>query len=179
MMTDCRQPVTTRLFTFFSALLMLVTFAPAVQAKVTIAFYSHEFDGRFPHAFVKLEGTLEATGQRIDQNFGFTALSDGPSLYMGWARGGIDISKPDYIAVSHRRFAFQITDAQYRAVVAKMVEWRDRPGKNYHIDKHNCVHFVAEMATLLGVKINAKSRYWRRPEAFLSEVLSLNPGLKP
>jgi hypothetical protein len=166
-----------RLLAFVLALACLLS-APAAFAKVTIAFYSHEFGSSFPHAFVKLEGTLEADGRAIDENYGFTAKTITPAILLGNVIGGIDIAKPGYIANSTRQFAFEISDAQYRAVVAKMVEWRDKPGASYNMNRHNCVHFVAEMGQMLGLKIDWKSQFFKKPRSFLEEVKRLNPGLK-
>ncbi len=166
--------------TLLAALLLALSlaFAPAAGAKVTIAFYSHEFGSSFPHAFVKLEGTMEADGKPVDENYGYTAKSITPAILMGNVYGGMDIAKPGYIKNSTRQFAFEISDAQYRAVIAKMVEWRDKPGKSYNMNTHNCVHFVAELAQMLGLKVNWKSALFKKPRSFLIEVKGLNPGLK-
>lgn len=165
---------------FIAALALAVALlaSPAAFAKVTIAFYSHEFGSSFPHAFIKLEGTMEADGKPVDETYGYTAKSITPAILMGNVPGGMDIAKPGYIKNSDRQFAFEITDAQYRAVIAKMVQWRDQPGKSYNMNTHNCVHFVAELAQLLGLKVNWKSKLFKKPRSFLIEVKGLNPGLR-
>jgi hypothetical protein len=176
---DC-QSVMTRVRGFLTALALAASLllSPAAFAKVTIAFYSHEFGTSFPHAFVTLEGTLEADGKAVDENFGFTAKSITPAILMGNVYGGMDIAKPGYIKNSDRQFAFEISDDQYHAVKAKMVEWRDRPGKSYNMNKRNCVHFVAELAQMLGLKVNWQSELFKKPRSFLIEVKGLNPALK-
>lgn len=160
------------------ALLPFTAAAPAAEAKVTIAFYSHELGNDFPHAFVKLEGTLEADGRPVDENYGYTAKNISPAILLGNVKGGIDIAKPFYIRHSKRHFAFEISDAQYRAVVARVAQWRDMPGKAYNMNKRNCVHFVADIAYMLGLSVNRQSQFYKRPRSFLLEVLGLNPGVK-
>lgn len=166
-----------RMAMLLCALFCLIA-SPAAFARVTIAFYSHEFGSSFPHAFVKLEGALEADGKAIDENYGFTAKTITPAILFGNVIGGIDIAKPAYIANSTRQFAFEISDAQYQAVIAKMRQWRDAPGATYNMNRHNCVHFVAEIAAMLGVKVDWKSRLFKKPRSFLEEVKGLNPGLQ-
>ena len=62
------------------ALLLLILPGPALAA-VEIAFYSRELGGNnFPHAFVVLHGTLDATGEAVDTSLGFTAHSVTPGL---------------------------------------------------------------------------------------------------
>lgn len=160
------------------ALPFLAFAIPSAQARVTIAFYSHELGNDFPHAFIKLEGTLEADGRPVDENYGYTPKAISPAILLGNVKGGIDIAKPFYIRHSKRHFAIEISDAQYRAVVARVVHWRDLPGKAYNMNKRNCVHFIADIAQMLGLRANRQSEFYKRPRSFLQEVLGLNPGLR-
>lgn len=68
----------TKLLRFAAALLLALTFALPAQAAVTITFWSHELGNSFPHAFFSLRGTVDATGQPVDANYGFTARSVSP-----------------------------------------------------------------------------------------------------
>lgn len=156
----------------------LLFWVSAAQAAVTITFYSHDFGSRFPHAFVVLKGTVDATGEVIDTNYGFTAVNISPGILFGSVNGKVETSKAKYVASSDPHFSIILSDAQYRAVIAKMEEWRDRPQKSYNLGKRNCVHFVAEMAQLLGLETNPKSKYFKKPKTFLREVKKLNPNLE-
>ncbi|WOE76130.1 hypothetical protein [Alterisphingorhabdus coralli] len=156
----------------------LLFWASAAQAAVTITFYSHDFGSSFPHAFVVLKGTLDSTGDKVDINYGFTAVNVSPNILFGSVKGKIETSKPKYVANSDAHFSMVLSDRQYYAVIAKMVEWRDWPQKSYNLNKHNCVHFVAEVAQTLGLKTNPKTNYWKKPKSFLREVRRLNPGVR-
>ena len=67
-------PVIARLGLAF--LLVLGVQGPA-SAAVEIAFHSRELGGSFPHAFVRMTGTVDATGEPVDLAYGFTATADG------------------------------------------------------------------------------------------------------
>ena len=56
--------------------------------------------------------------------------------------------------------------------------WRNIPQKSYNLDKQNCVHFVMEAAALLGLKVNRKSKLFKKPKSFVLEMMTLNPELK-
>src|SRR3546814_5334492 len=72
-----KQRGMTRLRLLLAALFALALgIAGPVQAKVVVSFYSHDFGERFPHAFVTLKGRVDATGQAVDYNYGFTARSE-------------------------------------------------------------------------------------------------------
>ena len=63
---------------FAALILSLVALAWSVGAAAGVRMSFHSFNGsvlfgRFPHAFVVLEGTLDKTGHPIDENYGFTA----------------------------------------------------------------------------------------------------------
>lgn len=155
----------------------LLFWAQSAYAAVTITFYSHDFGSHFPHAFIVLKGNVDSTGEAVDTNYGFTAVNLSPSILFGSVKGKIETSKAKYVASSDPHFSITLSDAQYGQVVAKMEEWRDRPQKSYSLNKRNCVHFVAEVAQLLGLNTNAKSKYFKKPKTFLREVKTLNPGV--
>ncbi len=150
--------------------------APA-RAEVVVSFYSHDFGDRFPHAFIVMKGTLDATGEVIDANYGFTATSVSPAILLGSVKGKVESSEPDYIAKSDRQFDVAVDDATYALLLAKVAEWRDREQPSYSLGKRNCVHFVMELAEVVGLKVDRKSKLFKKPKSFLIEVRSLNPGL--
>lgn len=165
-----------RLILLFLLLFCAGLTAPA-RAEVVVSFYSHDFGDRFPHAFIVLKGRLDATGEVIDANYGFTATSVSPAILLGSVKGEVQTSKPDYIAKSDRQFDVTVDDATYVRLMAKVAEWRDRKQPSYSLNKRNCVHFVMELAEVVGLTVNRKSKLFKKPKSFLIEVRGLNPDL--
>ena len=159
------------------ALIVSVVSASA-HAEVAATFYSHDFGDHFPHALVKLNGTVDSTGEVVDTNYGFTAVNTTPAILWGPVKGMIESKEAKYIADSNAHFTLKLTDAQYRQIMAMVEEWRTIPGKSYNLNSRNCVHFAMEAAALLGLKVDRKSKFFKKPKSFLLEVMKLNPGLK-
>lgn len=156
-------------------LLPLVLWSGQAWAAVTITFYSHEFGASFPHAFVIVRGTVDMTGEEVDTNYGFTATSISPAILLGSVKGEVSSKLTDgYIKNSDARFSLVLTDEQYGKVLAKAREWREYPQKSYNLGKRNCVHFIGELAQAIGLKTNAKSKYFKKPRSYLIEVIGLN-----
>jgi len=150
--------------------------APA-SAAVEISFHSKDFGTTFPHAFVVLRGTVDATGEAVDANYGFTVRHlIGPSVLFGRVQGTIETVGDDFVEHSHRHFALILTDAQYSEVLALVERWRALPQPSYSLDRRNCVTFVAEVATVLGLQAETQG-LMRRPRAFLDRVRQRNAGL--
>ena len=147
-------------------------------AAVEIAFYSRELGGdNFPQAFVALRGTLDATGERVDTTYGFTAKAVTPALLFGSVAGEIVVEGERQIARSDRQFALTLSDARYAAVMAVVEEWRSRPQPSYNVNRRNCVHFIAALAEAAGLRVESVQRLMKRPRSFLQHVRSLNPEL--
>lgn len=161
-----------------SLLLLCAGLTAPARAEVVVSFYSHDFGDRFPHAFVVLKGKIDATGEVVDANYGFTATSVSPAILFGSVRGEVQTSKPDYIAKSDRQFDVTIDDATYARLMAKVAEWRDRKQPSYSLNKYNCVHFVMELAESSGLKVDRESKLFKKPKSFLLEVKGLNPGVE-
>lgn len=160
-----------------SLMLLCAGLAAPVRAEVVVSFYSHDFGDRFPHAFIVMKGKVDATGEVVEANYGFTATSVSPAILFGSVKGEVQVSKPDYIASSDRQFNVSIDDATYARVMAKVAEWRDREQPSYSLSKRNCVHFVMELAEVVGLKVNRQSKFFKKPKSFLIEVKGLNPAL--
>ena len=109
-----------------SLLMLCAGLAAPARAEVVVSFYSHDFGDRFPHAFIVMKGTLDATGEAVDANYGFTAVSVSPAILFGSVKGKVESSKPDYIEKSDRQFDVTVDDATYGRILAKVAEWRDR-----------------------------------------------------
>lgn len=168
------------MFRLFAALLFAVSMLvmPKAHAEVAMTFYSHDFGSNFPHAFFTLKGKLDASGRQINSSYGFTATSVSPAILMGSVKGAVQTPKPKYIAKSRAHFTLQISDAQYAKVMALVRRWQALPGKSYNLGKRNCVHFIMEAASLMGLKVNRKTKYKKKPKSFLFEVMRLNPKLR-
>jgi hypothetical protein len=151
--------------------------APPAQAAVTVSFYSHDFGERFPHAFITLTGHVDATGEPVDLNYGFTATTVSPAILWGSVKGFVQTKDAAYIAKSDRQFSVTVDDATYARVLAKVQQWQDRSQPSYSLGKGNCVHFVMELAETVGLKVNHKSKLFKKPKSFLLEVKELNPQL--
>ncbi|MCU0729707.1 MAG: hypothetical protein MUF41_06375, partial [Sphingopyxis sp.] len=62
-------------FTITELLIALFLPLSALRAEVTVTFWSHDRDQNYPHAFLVMRGTIDATGEVVDTNIGFTARS--------------------------------------------------------------------------------------------------------
>ncbi|GAA4823596.1 hypothetical protein GCM10023232_21590 [Sphingosinicella ginsenosidimutans] len=160
------------------AWLALWSLASPAGAAVDIAFYSRELGGNnFPHAFVVLDGTLDATGERIHASYGFTAKAVTPALLFGSVAGEVIDESPRQVARSIRQFDLTLSDDQYRAVMAVVEEWRNRPQPSYNLNRRNCIHFVAALAAAAGVTVDYPRRLMKRPRSYLEHIRDLNPRL--
>ena len=130
-----------RIASILLAILALGWTSPAL-AQVELSFHSFNGSvivGRYPHAFIVLEGTLEETGEAVSENYGFTAKKVSPAILSGPVFHEISVEKPKYLKKTNRHFSIRISDTQYRKVVAEMQKWRDAPGKFYDLDTRNCI----------------------------------------
>lgn len=159
--------------------LVALAWSHAAFAEVRMSF--HSFDGsvlfgRYPHAFVVLEGTLD-NGKRVDENYGFTAKSASPAVLNGPVEHTVISETDKSIRDTNRHFTVTISDAQYARVRREMLAWKNAPGKFYDLDRRNCIHFVGRMAQLAGLKVTYPASMLRRPKAWLNHVAKLNPKL--
>ena len=77
--------------------LSLVMALPA-QAQVLLSFHSFNgsmMGGRYPHTFIVMEGTLEADGTPVNENYGYTSVRVTPAILSGDVDGTIHIEKPE------------------------------------------------------------------------------------
>lgn len=157
--------------------LLSLVWAVSAQAAVEIRFHSKEFGATFPHAFIALAGTVESTGERVDANYGFTVRHlIGPSILFGPVQGEVISENAAYVAGSTHHFTLVLTDEEYQQVMELVERWRTLPQPSYRLGRRNCVSFVAEIATSLGLTADA-SRFMRRPRAFLERVRETNSTL--
>ena len=158
----------------------LFAFAQPAEAKVRVSFHSFNGSvlfGRYPHTFVVFEGTLEETGQTIEENFGFTARTAGPAVLAGPVAHMIWVEEQKWIGKTNRHFTLTVDDATYRKMRAEVEAWRNAPGKFYDLETRNCIHFVGRIAQLGGLKVGYPKDLLRKPRAWLNHVSALNPQL--
>lgn len=150
--------------------------APAM-AQVQLSF--HSFNGsllgvRYPHTFIVLEGTMEADGQPVAENYGYTSVRVTPAILSGNVDGTIHVEEAQYIATTNRHFTVPISDGQYQAIVAEVARWRDA-GRVYNLNTRNCIHFVAAIARIAGLKVEIPAGLTKKPRAWLHLIARLNP----
>ena len=100
-------------------LLALFAWAQPALANVTVSFHSFNgsmFFGRYPHTFVVFDGVLDG-GQKVHENFGFTAKSVTPAILSGPVEGEIWIEQEKWIARTNTHFAVTVDDATYDRLV--------------------------------------------------------------
>lgn len=148
------------------------------HAEVMLTFYSREFGSSFPHAFYTLKGQVDATGQTVDTSYGFTAVSVSPAILMGAVKGRVETATVKYIKSSNSHFSVRLNDAEYAKVMTLISKWRNFPGKSYSLNNQNCVHFTMETAAVLGLSVNRKSKFFKKPTSFMKELLALNPRFR-
>ena len=157
--------------------LLLLAWAAPATAMVEIHFYSKDLASSFPHGFVRLTGTVDSTGQRLDVNYGFTAARVTPAILRGPVKGKIQTVSWRYVSRSVRHFSLELTEAQYRTVLKVVEEWRSMPQPSYLLNSRNCVFFVAEVAEALGLKAPAVPQLMKQPKRFLQKVTQDNRAL--
>lgn len=167
---------------FLILLLSLASLGWSLPASAAVTMSFHSFNGsvllgRYPHTFVVLQGTLDSTGQSVNENYGFTAKSVSTRILSGPVEHEISIEPPKYVTSTNRHFSISLTDAQYNQVVAEMKAWRDAPGKYYSLDSRNCIHFVGRMAQIVGLKVDYPQNMLRKPKKWLNYITGLNPKL--
>ena len=162
-----------RLAAFFAALWLVFAAAPG-WAAVSITFYSKELGASFPHAFVIVEGTPDRGGARIDEDYGFTAKTISPAILWGKVGGEVITDHSvGYVKGSDRHFTVSLSDAEYDRAMATVARWRSAKQPSYDLDRHNCVHFVAEIAASIGLRTDT-SRFMKKPRSFLEALTEAN-----
>lgn len=148
--------------------------AVPASAAVSITFYSKELGASFPHAFVVVEGSLDRGGPRIDEDYGFTAKTISPAILWGKVAGEVITDhKPAYVKGSDPHFTLTLSDAEYDRAMATVERWRSARQPSYDLDKHNCVHFVAEIAASVGLVADTK-RFMKKPRSYLETLTRSN-----
>lgn len=163
----------------FALILALAWSGPAF-AEVQIHFHSFNGSvlwGRYPHTFVVLEGTLDETGRVINENYGFSARRVTPAILSGPVEHMVLAESEKNVASTNRHFSITLSDAEYIKVIKLVQSWQQAPGKFYDLEKRNCIHFVGEIARLVGLKVDYPDDMLRRPKRWLNHISAMNPQL--
>lgn len=157
-----------------------LSWSGTAMAAVDIHFHSFNgsFFGRYPHTFIVLEGTLEADGRAVKENYGFSARSSTAAFTKDWAEHVVYVEKDNYIRKTNRHFSITLTDEQYHRIAEEVRKWQTEPGERYSLDERNCIHFVGEMAKILGLTVEYPQNMLRRPKKWLNHITGLNPQLR-
>jgi len=161
--------------------LVAALFAATAQAHVVVSFYSvpgSVLTGRSVHAFVTLTGTLDGTGQAVNENYGFSAKTWNPAGFFRPVPQTMLIEKPEYIARARYHFRTAISDAAYHRIVSEVQLWWRDPAHLWDIDRRNCVTFVGVVAQMSGLKADFPPKLMRKPRQYLDRVATLNPQLE-
>jgi hypothetical protein len=170
---------TLRLFRRIALILALLWSAPSL-AEVQIHFHSFNgnvFWGRFPHTFIVLEGTLDGTGRVINENYGFSARNVSPAILSGPVEHMVLAESEKNVRKTNRHFSITLTDEEYIRVIKLVRSWQEAPGKFYDLETRNCIHFVGEIARLVGLKVEYPGDMLRTPKKWLNHITALNPQL--
>jgi hypothetical protein len=151
---------------------VLATLPAWAQAAVEIHVYSHDFGKEFPHAFVVLKGQLDETGEKVDTNYGYSAIRVTPAILMKSVPGEVDVGivPQEYIDRSTEHFSLTLSDEEYRAVIGVVAAWKVRPQPSYNLNNANCVHFVSDVLLALGMKGEPRKGLMKSPRSFLDAV---------
>ena len=153
--------------------------APAAAA-VKATFYAHSGNQirggwlLFPHAYVTLTGTVEATGEVVDEAVGFTAKFPGPQLLLFSGPGVVERPDALYLSEGHPYLSLEISDAVFEAVMARIAHWSSPEGSTYSLRRRNCINFVADIARTVGLLTAAENTL--SPNGFLTGTAALNPA---
>ncbi len=166
----------------FAHLIAIFAFAWSGAAVAQVQIHFHSFNGsvlfgRYPHTFIVLEGTLEATGEAVNENYGFSARRTTMAVLNGPVEHMILEETERNIRRTNRHFSLTISDEQYHQIVREVSTWQNAPGKFYDLETRNCIHFVGKMAQILGLTVEYPDNMLRRPKKWLNHITELNPQL--
>ena len=167
----------------FRSLVLLLAFGWSSLAAAAVDITFHSFDGsvlggRYPHAFVSMEGTLE-DGTAVKENFGFSAKRATIAVLRGPVEHMILVEDDKWLTRTNRHFKLSMTDDQYREVRDMVDAWRNAPGRYYDLDTRNCIHFVGEIGRIMGLEVRYPKKLLRKPKSWLNHIMALNPALGP
>jgi hypothetical protein len=168
-----------RLLPLINALLLLGLLPAAARADVEVGFWTRELGLELPHAFFTISGTVE--GKPVEESYGFTAKTITPALLWGPVPGRIDLTTKSYMAASNKLWTVTVSDAAYPRLKALVARYSIKPGSIYRMNERNCVHFVAEAANVIGMRLPDGKGMMKRPTRYMMAIAAANkdfPTLK-
>ena len=159
---------------------LLLGLLPAIaRADIEVGFWTRELGLELPHAFFTIKGNID--GKPVDETYGFTAKTITPALLWGPVPGRIDIASKGYMAASNRLWTVTVPDAAYPRLKELVARYSAKPGSIYRMNQRNCVHFVAEAAGLLGMRLPDGTGMMKKPTSYMMAIAAANkdfPTLK-
>jgi hypothetical protein len=162
-----------------AALLLFLAMPGTALAEVNVSFQSFNgsfFSGRYPHTFVVFEGRLQ-NKKLVKANYGFSAEKVTPEIISEPVKHMVISEKSKWIGKTNRHFTVTVSDAVYFRMMDEVAAWRNAPGKFYHLNNRNCIHFVGAIAQLAGIRVDYPKNLMRDPKGWLNRVGLLNPQL--
>lgn len=154
-------------------LALILGLMPATaRAEIEVGFWTRELGLELPHAFFTIRGTVD--GKPVEESYGFTAKTITPALLWGPVPGRIDITTKGYMAASNRLWIVKVPDAAYPRLKELVQRYSAKPGSIYRMNERNCVHFVAEAAGLLGLRLPNGKGMMKRPTSYMMAIASAN-----
>src|SRR3546814_1178447 len=98
-------------------------------------------------------------------------------ILFGEVKCYVQTKEAKYITSSDKQFSVTVDDATYGRLLDRVRAWQDAQQPSYDLGTRNCIHFVMELAEIVGLKVNHQSAFFKKPKSFLLEVKELNPGL--
>ena len=95
--------------------------------------------------------------------------------------GRIDLTTKGYMAASNRLYTVTVPDAVYARLHALVDRYAVKPGSIYRMNERNCVHFVAEAAGTVGLRLPDGKGMMKRPTSYMLAIAAANkdfPTLK-
>ena len=159
--------------------LLLGLFPATARADIEVGFWTRELGLELPHAFFTIKGIVD--GKPVEETYGFTAKTITPALLWGPVPGRIDIATKGYMADSHKLYTVTVPDAAYARLRALVDRYSAKPGSIYRMNERNCVHFTAEAAAAVGLRLPDGKGMMKRPTSYMLAVAAANkdfPTLK-
>jgi hypothetical protein len=161
--------------------LALLLSGGAARCDTVVAFYSHGWGVApsgmmyFPHAFVVITRTAKPGDPPQQEAWGYTAADPNDiTVFARSSKGMVDQPNPDYRKKGTLHFQVTASDEQYAALHQVIDTWGGPGAQLYNLKSHNCVGFVAALATAVGLTI--PTTIGEDPTKFLEGVRLLNPG---
>jgi hypothetical protein len=85
------------------------------------------------------------------------------------------------MAASKKLWTVTVSDAAYPRLKALVVRYSIKPGSIYRMNERNCVHFVAEAANVIGMRLPDGKGMMKRPTSYMMAIAAANkdfPTLK-